>query len=365
MKTTTQTLILAFLMLFSTQAFSYPENSCLEYLKPTQDFKNDKSPLSGWILKSKIKDGPNVYIIPPSDLENYSITSNTDGQMIYGNTNQIIETGLKPDFLAIWDIDSSGPSELFGAHENQMEPSVLKHSSFNNNQPVLSAFLIQTTDGFITKIIDGSGHYRPNPFSIYLVLKKMLSLGLNLDSTTIQFRDSISFVRGMRISALDFIKAVEKTHPRDFERFKSVAYNSSDFTFFLNLISKFSQDHFTIALIDLYHIRNQLQLDYNRIQRIMDSINNGFISMSEFNTLMNGLFQPRHRLIKGKSLVGKSPMYTQTKYYSLLADFILEKASAVKPPELNSNPKNSDVDSSDIQMSVHDLIQEWLSKNFK
>ena len=68
-------------------------------------------------------------------------------------------------------------SDLLGLLDPTNRFSSQKHSSFNNNKPVISAWTLETENGFVSKISDNSGHYRPSPLHIYLTLKKLVSEG--------------------------------------------------------------------------------------------------------------------------------------------------------------------------------------------
>lgn len=304
-------------------------NICHEFLnlnKATSSLNTtNSSPLSPWILVSLMPDKPNVFYVPIQDLESYALGSNENGQLVYKESGQVITNSSSSPFLGIWDVKNQEPAEIYGSSESPLSGISFKHSSFNHNQPVLSAWILESSDGYITRVIDGSGHYQPNPFSIYLALKKFLSLGLNLESSIIEFNHGLEFIRGVRISAFDFIKAIESLSIFDRDSLKSINTNKAKLKSFLNLISKFTKDPFTIALIETHHLRNQVHLDKDKIEKILDIVNSGNISEIEKLIIIRGLYNSNSKFFKGKPQIKYQSETAQQTYYSHLNAFILDR----------------------------------------
>lgn len=111
-------------------------------------------------------------------------------------------------------------------------------------------------NGKLIEIVDGSGHYEPTPFHMYLAAKHLQESGFDLHQAQMVFRHGVSEVRGLTVPASKFILAMEALTPEQREGFEDVNHSSAKFAEFMEMIRRQTDDPWTIVLLDLYAVRS-------------------------------------------------------------------------------------------------------------
>lgn len=319
--------------------------------------------ITKWALKSHIHDREEVDVlqIPPESLKTFALSGNQRGQLVYSESQAVIKTTPDLILIGIWNLKNSKPENLYGFLDPTNVTSAQKHSSFNSNQPVMSAWSLETENGYLSKISDNSGHYRPSPLHVYLALKKFQSVGVDVRETVVILGHGIGVVRGLQISAENFIEAIENLNSQDYEKLRNPTLNSSNMSFFLNLIYRNTENSFTKALINLLAIRTSPYIDYDKLKKIVKSFNDPEMSEAHIETLLDALFKKNHYLFRGKHYFSKDPD-KQIEIKRKVKNFILEKLAEEKN-RLNAIRSAESIDDSMRLKTATDIVNGWFIWN--
>lgn len=329
---------------FATANIFGATNTCDEHLGLYLNLKD-------YALESNIQDDPNFQHISHSDLENYVYTANELGQLVYKLSGEPVHTEDKQYHIGVWDFQDQTPGNIYGALEMGTDGRQLKHSSFNENKDVLSAWILAANKGSITTLMDGSGHYRPNPLSMYLILKKFQTMGLHLESTTLVFQHGLRFIRGIQISAIDFINAVESLEKHELTKIQNVKDNRPNLIFFLNFISKHTKDPFTKGLVLVYKIRGRKFIDRNLLNELVHILKTENLEFRQIMALLRSILKKDSYNFLGSPLYKKEPQSVQSEYTKDTLNYILKKLD-----EPNHDPSLEDQIKETKQFIIEVLI---------
>ncbi len=255
----------------------------------------------------------------PEIRQQLKITANARGQIVYDESQGLVEPMNGGTLIGIWDIENNTPGSLYVAEElPKTSQLAIKHSSFNGNQAVMAAWNMTTDYGYITEINDGSGHYMPLPLHMFLLVQRLRDEGIDLTSTYIHFWHGIEFVRGLRILALDFIRAVEVLRPEELMALTELRGHRKNFNIFLKLIFLNTDDALSKATIAIYQVRSSDTLNENTIRHIAHFFNDLETTEDQIIDSLKGLFNSKHLKFKDKSSIRFRSQETQDLYYAEL-----------------------------------------------
>lgn len=305
---------------------------CKVHLSTRSPLKTEsQSPHLKYSLRTHREDGPTIEVFNDEQRQAMRLSTNSRGQLIYSASKQLVEMDYDQNLVGIWDIENGAPGELYATIESPLRTGlVVKHSSFNGNNPVLSAFNLRIEDGIVTEIDDGSGHYKPTPMNMFILIQHLQNMGLDLTSAYLNFAYGPEIVRGLRILALDFVEVVERMRPPEHEALNNLRNNRTNLLFYLKLISVHSDDLFTKNTVALYDFRNATVLNEKTLKTILEFLNDRSTTTSEVFDTLSALFDNRHPRIRTIPSVRHQPSHVRRKYYSQLKRIIVQAMASSK-----------------------------------
>lgn len=240
-------------------------------------------------LLSNVKDSGRTLHFNSDSRAQYGVETDARGLMQFKLSAQKLTHHTNEVFIGVWE-----ESGLYAAlDESSRQFGNIKHSSFNKNRPVLGAWSMTVNQGKILEISDASGHYQPTPYHMYLTLKHLKAQGFDLSDTNVAFDYSLKRITDLKINVDDFIAAVEKQDRTRRHLWMETAYDSTaainDFLMFLKASS---QDPKTLALIAIYHIRNNPpQKSTAELATLKSFMRSGHLSAAFLNEIQTALFK--------------------------------------------------------------------------
>lgn len=318
-----------FLMLSLTGQAWAETQLCPIFLGGKLSATNNHPLLPQTILKSRSSDdNPKVRYLNSEQVASLEFTGDAQGRLIYR------QSGLSPQLRAdqyivgVWDLDGEdGVGEVYGIPESDKASEYVKHSSFNNNQPVLAAFRLKTNeDGYITNIKDHSGHYRPTPLNIYFLIKKLAQEGIRTDSIIISFDNVVKELNRMEISASAFMSMMDRFSESEMLKFNDLSENRSNRDQFIEMLYLNTDIPLTIALLEIHYMRQSMDPEFDRLDAIIDMVDSGELQDRHFFSVVRNIFGFKYREIQYMAAIDRfGSKQLKAQYYIKILNYLLSR----------------------------------------